>query len=95
MKYRIEYQPVVYGDVAGMPANLQRRLAKAIDARLGGAPDRYGERLRKSLTGLWRLRVGDYRVAYVIDEPGKVVTVWAILHRKAVYPAVTKRWKRP
>ncbi len=33
----------------------------------------------------YRLRVGDYRVLYIIDEPAKKVEVVAVGHRKDVY----------
>ena len=32
-----------------------------------------------------RLRVGDYRVVYSIDEEQKIITVFRIRHRKDVY----------
>lgn len=92
--YRIEYRPVVHDDVDGISANLYRRLEKAIRLRLATAPDKYGERLRKSLTGSWRLRVGDYRIAHVLDERNKTVIVWGIRHRKDIYPVLDRRWAR-
>lgn len=30
----------------------------------------------------YRIRVGDYRVIYEIDDPSSVVTITAVLHRK-------------
>lgn len=33
----------------------------------------------------WRIRVGDYRVVYEIDDPGRMVTVLHIGHRRDVY----------
>jgi mRNA interferase RelE/StbE len=33
----------------------------------------------------WRIRVGDYRVIYEIDDPGRTVTVLQIGHRSDVY----------
>ena len=33
----------------------------------------------------WRIRVGDYRILYEIDESQKVVKVYRIAHRKEVY----------
>ena len=33
----------------------------------------------------WRIRAGDYRILYEIDEPGKTVRVYRIAHRKDVY----------
>jgi mRNA interferase RelE/StbE len=32
-----------------------------------------------------RLRVGDYRVVYSIDEEQKIITIFRIRHRKDVY----------
>ncbi len=49
----------------------------------------YGEPLRKSLKGYWKLRVGDYRVIYKID--GNEVWILAIINRKDVYKKTTKR----
>ncbi|MFL6237458.1 MAG: type II toxin-antitoxin system RelE family toxin [Thermoanaerobaculia bacterium] len=34
---------------------------------------------------LWRLRVGDYRVVYTIDDSAKSVDIIAVRHRREVY----------
>jgi len=36
-------------------------------------------------TPVWRLRVGDYRVGYIIQEAAAVVTITRIGHRREVY----------
>ncbi len=33
----------------------------------------------------WRLRVGDYRVLFLIDDQQETVTVTAIAHRREIY----------
>jgi mRNA interferase RelE/StbE len=33
----------------------------------------------------WRVRVGDYRIVYTIDDRQKLVDVTRIAHRKEVY----------
>ena len=33
----------------------------------------------------WRIRVGDYRVVYEVDDPGKKVIVFRVRHRKDAY----------
>ena len=66
------------------------RVVRAVESRLMVEPSRYGQRLRRSLAGLWKLRVGDYRVVYEIC--GRTVTVWAVCHRKDVYDEAEKRW---
>ncbi len=39
-------------------------------------------------SGLWRLRVGDYRIVYSIDDAAKVVDVSVVRHRREVYRGV-------
>ena len=65
------------------------RIEKAIETRLATAPHQYGEPLRKTLHGYWKLRVGDYRVVFKIVE--KEVRILGIMHRKKVYEAIEKR----
>ena len=33
----------------------------------------------------WRIRIGDYRIVYVIDDAAKTVDVTRIAHRREVY----------
>jgi mRNA interferase RelE/StbE len=42
----------------------------------------------RKLTGTdndWRIRIGDYRVVYEIDEITHTVKIWRIRHRREVY----------
>jgi mRNA interferase RelE/StbE len=90
MAYELRYRPEVADlDLPVIPRNLQRRILKAIENRLTTEPDRYGVRLRRSLWGLWKLRVGDYRVVYEIKE--REVFIWAIAHRRSVYEDLERR----
>jgi mRNA-degrading endonuclease RelE of RelBE toxin-antitoxin system len=41
--------------------------------------------LRGQLQGLLRLRVGDYRVIYRVDDPARELTVIQIVHRRNAY----------
>ena len=34
---------------------------------------------------LWRIRVGDYRIIYSIDDPNKIIDITRIRHRKEAY----------
>ena len=33
----------------------------------------------------WRVRVGDWRVLYIIDDAAKLITITRIAHRREVY----------
>jgi mRNA interferase RelE/StbE len=89
--YEVELRPeVVAEDLVELPANIRARIIRAVESRLATEPTRYGVRLRQSLGGLWKIRVGDYRIVYEIEE--KKVTVWAIRHRKDVYREAERPW---
>jgi mRNA interferase RelE/StbE len=89
--YEVELRPeVVAEDLVELPANVRARMVRAVEKRLATEPTRYGVRLRQSLGGLWKIRVGDYRIVYEIEE--ERVTVWAIRHRKDVYEEAERRW---
>lgn len=91
MGYEVGLRPdVVAEDLTELPANIRARIIRAVDSRLTTEPTRYGVRLSQSLGGLWKIRVGDYRIVYEIEE--KKVTVWAIRHRKDVYAEAGRRW---
>ena len=79
-------------DFSPLPKNIQARIVKAIEVRLGTNPMAYGVRLRGLLKGYWKMRVGNYRVAFSIE--GKVVTIYAIKHRKDIYRVVERRIRR-
>ena len=89
-RYVVVYRPEIAAeDFPRVPRNVRARIIRAIETRLMREPAKYGERLRHSLIGLWKIRVGDYRVCYEIEE--HTVTVWAIRHRRDVYSILERR----
>ena len=70
-------------------AKMKNRIRNAIEHRLATEPHQYGEPLRKTLRGYWKLRIGDYRVVFKII--GEEVWILGIIHRKKVYEAIEKR----
>ena len=62
MPFELRYHPDVKSiDIPLLDAKLRTRIKNAIERRLTTAPHLYGEPLRKTLRGYWKLRVGDYR----------------------------------
>ena len=90
MPFELRYHPEVKSiDIPLLDAKLRIRIKNAIERRLTTAPHLYGEPLRKTLRGYWKLRVGDYRVVFKIVV--KEVWILGIIHRKKVYEAIKKR----
>ena len=89
MRFELVYHAEVTADVARLDERLKHRIKTAIETRLTTAPHQYGEPLRKTLKGFWKLRVGDYRVVFKIS--GHEVWILGIINRKDVYEKVEKR----
>ena len=90
MLFELRYHPDVKSlDIPLLDAKLRTRIKNAIERRLTTSPHLYGEPLRKTLRGYWKLRVGDYRVVFKIA--GEEVWILGIIHRKNVYEAIKKR----
>ncbi len=89
-RFRLLYHPDVKAvDIPELDSRLKTRIKKAIESRLAAAPQEYGEPLRKTLKGYWKLRVGDYRVVYRIA--GDEVWILGIIHRRDVYRNIANR----
>lgn len=66
---------------------VQTRLLKYLHERLTSADDprRLGKALTGDLAGLWRYRVGDYRLICSIEHRRLIVLVLKIGHQREVY----------
>lgn len=88
--FKVVYHPaVVRTDIPALSKSDQRRIRQAVEQKLMQSPEVFGKPLRRSLKGYRKLRVGDYRVIFRIQD--NVVKVFAILHRSVVYSEVEKR----
>jgi mRNA interferase RelE/StbE len=76
-------------DIPKLDRKIQGRIKKAIESRLTVAPHQYGEPLKRTLKGYWKLRVGDYRVVFRVS--GTEVWIFGIIHRKDIYDRVKHR----
>ena len=90
MLFTLRYHPAVRSDdLPLIDRKMRDRIRKAIEVRLQTLPHEYGEPLRKTLKGYWKLRVGDYRVVFKIMK--SEVWILGIRHRKEIYKDIDKR----
>lgn len=87
MDWRLRYHPGVKDDVSGFPRNIKKSIRLAINERLMGNP-LIGLPLRSSLKGYRKLRIGNYRVIYLIRKPDIIILL--IGHRSDVYKRALK-----
>lgn len=81
---------VVEEDIPRLSSDRKDKIKKAIEEKLTIKPEMYGKPLRRSLKGFRKLRVGDYRVIYGIEE--KSVKIFVIQHRSIVYEAAEREY---
>ncbi len=84
--FRVVYHPAVpRRDLPPLNRDVKDRIRNAIETRLTRAPQDYGKPLMGNLRSYWSLRVGDYRVIYLIVPP--LVKVIQIVNRRDAYQA--------
>lgn len=88
--FDIQYhEAVVKEDISKLSSDWKVKIKSAIENKLSEHPEIFGKSLRKSLKGYRKLRVGDYRVIFRIEE--KTIKIFAIQHRSVVYKIIIKR----
>lgn len=80
---------VVRDDIPKLSNEWKEKVQRVIEKRLRTRPDLYGKPLRRSLKGYRKLRVGDWRVIFRIDN--NIVKILVIQHRSAAYAEAEKR----
>jgi mRNA interferase RelE/StbE len=78
--YRIFIIRSAQKQMIDLPREAQLEIAEAIDG-LTTEPRPHGCRKLKG-TELWRLRLGRYRVIYIIDDKGNLVTIIKVTARR-------------
>ncbi|MBW4640241.1 MAG: type II toxin-antitoxin system RelE/ParE family toxin [Gloeocapsa sp. UFS-A4-WI-NPMV-4B04] len=83
MNYDIAILRRAQKELAELPTGVYERVRDSIDA-LAQEPRPPGCVKLTNRQG-WRIRVGDYRVIYEIDDQHKTVTILNIGHRRDIY----------
>jgi mRNA interferase RelE/StbE len=83
-QYHVTFAPSADKALRKLPHSIQIRIATAVDALLSDPRPRGSVKL-KGEADLWRIRVGDYRVVYTIEDDKLLVLVVRVAHRKDVY----------
>ena len=84
MLYKIEYLDEVYDQLAIIPKNIRQSIIKAINERLTETPYRF-KPLVCNWKGYFRMRVGDYRVIYRVEDEKVTVVIVRVAVRGNVY----------
>lgn len=83
-RYALAFRPAALRALRKLDRQAAERI-KAATEELRGEPRPPGAKMLTGSHGLWRIRVGDYRVVYTIDDQQRVVRVAAAGHRRDIY----------
>lgn len=86
MTYRVEFSPAAARQLRKLDTSARHRMNGVI-ALLAENPRPPSARRLVGGEGEWRVRTGDYRVIYDIDDGVLVVLVIAVGHRREIYRA--------
>ena len=82
--YLVTFAASARKELKDLPPDIIGRLLPKIRG-LSGNPRPAGCKKLHGYKHRWRIRVGNYRVVYAIDDAGKVVDITRIAHRKDAY----------
>ena len=85
--WRIEFDSEAARDLRKLGTVGERVIIRYLRQRIATSEDprRFGKPLTGDLKGLWRYRVGSYRIVAAIEDDRFVVLVVTVGHRREVY----------
>ena len=83
-RYAVELTESAEKDLYKLPAKIITRIVEVLKS-LEESPRPHGCKKLKGYKNLWRIRVGDYRIIYAIEDVILLIDVREIGHRKNIY----------
>ena len=87
MAWTASFDPRAFKELEKLDRMVQRRIVKFLQDRVLGRDDprNLGKAMAGDKAGLWRYRVGDYRLICHIDDEAESVRVLRIAYRNEAY----------
>jgi mRNA interferase RelE/StbE len=82
--YKVSLRSRANREIRKLDRQILARISESIDG-LAADPRPAGCRKVKAKEGLWRIRVGDWRIGYEIDDGAREVTIITVGHRSEFY----------
>lgn len=84
MAYQLKLTPTAIKERQRLELPIKQRVDQAL-LKLREEPKPPNVRKLSGSEHDWRIRVGDYRILYEIDEQEQAIIVWRIAHRREAY----------
>lgn len=82
--YQIEFSRQADRQFRNLPSQIQQRLKSRIDS-LAATPRPHGSEKLSGADQLYRIRVGDYRIVYAVEDDRLLILVVKVGHCREVY----------
>lgn len=83
--YKITFKKRAGKELRNLPSPVLKRVVNSIE-HLAENPRPEGSKKLKGIDeNIWRIRVGDYRIIYLIEDSIQVIEIRKVGHRKDVY----------
>ncbi len=85
VEYKLEFSPHGLESIEYLDKNIIQRIFDKLKWLISRADEISHIPLRSNLSGLYKLRVGDWRIIYEIDHKKRMIRVHKIGHRRDIY----------
>ena len=85
MAYQVIVSKKVEKEITKLPNKLIKSIGEVIDQLAVNPRPNGSKKLKATDENLWRVRVGDYRVIYSIEDVLKIIEIKRVRHRSEVY----------
>jgi mRNA interferase RelE/StbE len=85
MDYTIYFKESARKELLNLPQKIQHKVSLSVDALSNNPRPNGVKKLKGQGENLWRIRVGDYRIVYLIDDTIRIVNIRKIGNRRDVY----------
>ena len=82
--YEITFARSARKELQALPSTVAQRILTKVES-LAEEPRPAGCRKLRGPANLWRLRVGEYRVVYDIDDDNRIIDIVIVRHRSDAY----------
>jgi mRNA interferase RelE/StbE len=93
MAYEVALKPSTARELRKLPKPIQKRIGKKID-ELAENPRLPDAKALAGAEGFLRVRAGEYRIVYTVQDRALIVLVVRIGHRRNIYRGIPSRTGR-
>ena len=85
--WRIEWDSKALKEAKKLDRDARKKIVEYLEKRVLASqnPYQFGKPLKGNKAGIWRYRVGNYRILCQIEDRALIVLVIAVGHRKDIY----------